>query len=191
MSSAASGKVVRSRSSSSFECPSCGVYSGQEWRLLGYIAPTPANGWSSPDSFHVLSEDLFDPDAEYNDDDLQVAPRDDPTSRWLVGTSWASAQCQACGKVSIWRDEAMVHPAGKGAPPPHPDMPRSAKALYEEARSVVTISRRAGAAMARAALERTLRETLRPSACPITQFVYLLPQFSPAKTAFSNKVSEL
>jgi len=37
----------------------------------------------------------------------------------------------------------------------------------------------------------SVSKALRPSACPITQFVYLLPQFSPAKTAFSNEVGEL
>lgn len=42
--------------------------------------------------------------------------------------------------------------------PPHPDAPPSVAELYEEARGVLPISRRASAALVRATLERLLRE---------------------------------
>ena len=57
----------------------------------------------------------------------------------------------------------MIYPPAGTAPVPHADMPPEAKELYEEAREVVGISRRAGAALARAALERLLK-TLDPEA---------------------------
>lgn len=57
----------------------------------------------------------------------------------------------------------MIYPVAGLAPLPHPEMPPEAKSLYEEAREVLGISRRAGTALARAALERLLR-TLDPNA---------------------------
>jgi hypothetical protein len=57
----------------------------------------------------------------------------------------------------------LIYPVAGLAPLPHPEMPPEAKSLYEEAREVLGISRRAGTALARAALERLLR-TLDPTA---------------------------
>ena len=76
---------------------------------------------------------------------------------------WSAATCGRCDGCSIWRADRMVFPQGGPAPLPHDQMPQDAKALYEEAREVVGISRRAGTALARASLERLLR-TLDPEA---------------------------
>lgn len=51
----------------------------------------------------------------------------------------------------------MVYPMGSTVPRAHPDMPVDVAELYEEARNVLPISRRASAALARATLERLLR----------------------------------
>jgi hypothetical protein len=83
-------------------------------------------------------------------------------SRRGIG-QWTSAQCGRCYDYSVWRDERMVYPTSGLAPVAHPQMPPEARVLYEEAREVVGISRRAGTALARAALERLLR-TLDPIA---------------------------
>ncbi len=95
-----------------------------------------------PQNYHALSEEVYDPFAGEFDD--ETPPFDDPKAGWVVGSMWASAQCQRCRKASIWRDSVMVYPSGKGGPAPHPDMSTSAATLYEEARAVVPISRRAG-----------------------------------------------
>lgn len=71
--------------------------------------------------------------------------------------AWTAAQCARCREWSVWRDERMMFPASGPAPAPHRDMPSEARSLYEEARAVVGISRRAGTALARAALERLLK----------------------------------
>jgi len=55
----------------------------------------------------------------------------------------------------------MIYPSSGTVPVPHPDMPADARGLYEEAREVLGISRRAGTALARASLERLLK-TLDP-----------------------------
>lgn len=147
---------ARSRFAQSFECPACGVHSVQDWRMVGHMVASQGTGWMEPQNYHVLSEEVYDPFAGEFDD--ETPPFDDPKADWVVGSMWASAQCQRCRKASIWRDNVMVYPGGKGGPAPHPDMAASATTLYEEARAVVPISRRAGAAMARATLELVLRE---------------------------------
>lgn len=76
---------------------------------------------------------------------------------------WYTAECARCRESSVWREDRMVFPATGMAALPHASMPPEAKALYEEAREVLGISRRAGTALARAALERLLR-TIDPGA---------------------------
>lgn len=77
------------------------------------------------------------------------------TGRWQV------AKCARCDEYSVWRQDRMIFPSGGAAPVSHPDMPVEAKELYDEAREVLGISRRAGTALARASLERLLK-TLDP-----------------------------
>lgn len=76
---------------------------------------------------------------------------------------WTTAQCNRCERFSVWRDDRLIYPMTGVAPLAHPHMPQEARELYDEAREVLGISRRAGAALARAALERLLR-TLDPDA---------------------------
>jgi hypothetical protein len=70
---------------------------------------------------------------------------------------WNAAQCESCKAFSLWRDELMIYPANSPAPSAHPDMPEEVQALYVEARNVMPVSRRAGAALARATLEALLK----------------------------------
>lgn len=77
-------------------------------------------------------------------------------------TSWTMSLCFACKRGSVWRGTQVVFPTGSSYPNAHPDMAASAAEIYEEARAVGAVSRRAGAALARASLERLLKE-LRPA----------------------------
>jgi len=70
---------------------------------------------------------------------------------------WKTARCQHCDEASVWRDDKMMYPRSSTAPMPHADMPPEALLLYMEARDVVGLSPRAGAALARATLEKLLR----------------------------------
>lgn len=77
---------------------------------------------------------------------------------WIISEIWAVSTCAACSRRSLWRNEAIIFPTAPGAPAAHYDMPAAAREIYDEARLVLSISRRAGAAMARATLERLLRD---------------------------------
>jgi hypothetical protein len=70
---------------------------------------------------------------------------------------WKAAVCQRCMKPSFWRESAMVYPSASAGAPAHVDMPYLVKELYEEASTVAPHSRRAGAALARATVERLIK----------------------------------
>lgn len=72
--------------------------------------------------------------------------------------TWAMSICFACKDGTVWRGTEVIYPQENSLPSAHPRMPKGAAALYEEARGVAVASRRAGAALARAALESLLGE---------------------------------
>jgi hypothetical protein len=86
-----------------------------------------------------------------------------PVPHWIAPEPWAASTCLGCSQSTLWRGDLIVYPRVSPAPAPNPDMPAAPRELYLEAASVMAVSRRAGAAMARATLERLLIE-LDPSA---------------------------
>lgn len=118
-----------------FICPHCAAFAGQYWAALGV---------SGENNDHEWLEASWDGD-----------PFDERrTSR----STWNAAQCASCHQWSIWRESQMVHPQRQVGAPAHPDMPEGPRILYGEAAAVAAVSRRAGAAMARAALETLIKE---------------------------------
>ncbi|MEV4737159.1 MULTISPECIES: DUF4145 domain-containing protein [unclassified Microbacterium] len=122
------------------ECPRCRVRAQQVWGDLTVYRPK------------VGSEKFFD-----------EAAKDFRSERWIDGSvhdvsgKWRTAHCQGCDQKTLWRDGVNVYPITSVAPAPHPRMDSDVKALFEEAGRVLPISRRAGAALVRAALEKQVR----------------------------------
>jgi hypothetical protein len=80
------------------------------------------------------------------------------TSTVFLSDEWVFSVCSRCSNYSTWRGSQLVFPAATAsAGPPHEMMPPDARELYVEASQVVGISRRAGTALARAALERLIK----------------------------------
>lgn len=123
----------------SFDCPRCGVFTSQEWADLRTPAQQP-----------------------FADSDARVR-RGSNGSTFLVPMHWTASKCFVCEDWSVWRDRSLIYPPEMAMDQPHEDMPESVRELYNEARAVVGISRRAGAALARGSLERLLK-TLDPDA---------------------------
>jgi hypothetical protein len=119
-----------------FICPRCDAFAHQTWHLL--VIPEEERGWAY---------------LETNIQDSVPASRIIPNRQ----SSWNAAECASCRNWSIWYRNRMVYPAGRVGAPPHPEMPEPAKELYEEAAAVAGVSRRAGAAMARSAVERLVK----------------------------------
>lgn len=122
-----------------FACPhlDCGAFAQHSWILA--CRRVGSNGYVE----HTLPLQ-FDPEV----------PGGDPDD----GARWFAAECGSCDQISLWLDERMVYPSrDRLGAPAHVDLPPSVRELYTEAASVAPRSRRAGAALARAAVERLLR----------------------------------
>lgn len=74
-----------------------------------------------------------------------------------ISSQWFSAHCQGCDQKTLWRNDRNVFPVTSIAPSPHELMDLEVKILFEEAGRVLPLSRRAGAALVRAALEKQIR----------------------------------
>jgi predicted RNA-binding Zn-ribbon protein involved in translation (DUF1610 family) len=152
------------RTSDAFECPRCGVYAHQQWHELKRECVNEHGGYwneNAEDTSVVvhgrvlegISRNVFDQPTD-------VPPRTEPAV--FDSGAWAMSECQRCREHSTWRSDRLMYPPdSSSAPRAHTDMPNDAMELYLEAGEVFAISRRAGAALARATLERLLR-TLDP-----------------------------
>lgn len=122
-----------------FICPKCDAYAAQNWYELQYSSTLSGAFYSFP-----------------LDDENSAGTRGGPRSK----SRWSFCVCASCEKGSMWRGEQMIYPQASFAPIPSEDMPDDVKSLYVEAGAVAAVSPRAGAAMARATLERLLKELL-------------------------------
>ncbi|ROQ40961.1 uncharacterized protein DUF4145 [Frondihabitans sp. PhB188] len=147
-----------------FDCPHCGAYASQTWFKLYR---------------DVGSEDYGHPEFELVTDGkeigLQLAagpgtPIPFPSSAEMASAAaeawlnksrhpgeWMQSLCTSCEDYATWRSEDLIYPGTSITPPPSEDMPEDVAALYEEARAVVSVSRRAGAALARATMEALIK----------------------------------
>ncbi len=127
-------------------------------------APSYRNSKSNCPRCGALAHQTWS-DLLIEDGDGFIGARDDKSARpgpfGPEGNYWSMSTCFACDEASVWRGHQLIYPPANPLPKPHTDMPDAARELYDEARAVAAISRRAGAALARAALEALLKE-LRP-----------------------------
>lgn len=143
-----------SRTATAFDCPRCGTYAHQEFYVLQREYPDDQGGYWTTPAFDTSADPEFSPEPW-----TTTVPGTDQEVAVPESNAWAMSQCSRCNLFSTWRGARLMYPMSSSlAPKPNPDMPESATALYREASEVVGISRRAGAALARATLERVLKE---------------------------------
>ncbi|MEV8272682.1 DUF4145 domain-containing protein [Microbacterium sp. NPDC077184] len=126
-----------------FTCPRCKVMSHHERRQL-LIQTTSSN--------MTMDVPFSDEAGPFRVDGTLIR-----LTRSQPENVWEMTLCVACSQASVWRGDVLIYPRESAVPPPHPDMPDAARELYEEARRVLPDSRRAAAALARAALESFLK----------------------------------
>jgi len=107
----------------SFHCPICGVLSEQTW--------------SSQLSGHY----------SYNKPNGGLAE-----SSYSL-TSFSTAKCFHCNKISVWKDNLMVFPSTGNVDHANIDLPDEIQSLYNEARDIVNRSPRGAAALLRLGLQ--------------------------------------
>lgn len=131
-----------------FRCPICNAIAGQTWKML--FSTSTGNGWA-PDV--PLLNAIQDRDRDVNDEyDNSYEPDE---------MRWTSSECNACWHHTLWIGESLVYPIAQlssGVESPHPDMPSGVAELYEEAAAVLPYSKRAAAALSRAAAESLVKE---------------------------------
>lgn len=76
--------------------------------------------------------------------------------------AWDLARCYACKKYALWVDKALVFPdpdklSAAAHHLPSDDMPTDTRTLFQEAVAVLPHSKRAAAALCRAAMERLVK----------------------------------
>ncbi len=96
-------------------------------------------------------------EAFYDEADRDRPKRTSGGRSYPVSSKWKVAHCQGCDQKTLWRDDVNVFPLASAAPAPHSLMAPEIKSLYEEAARVLPLSRRAGAALIRAALEKQVK----------------------------------
>lgn len=147
-----SPSIPPSFQSKKFHCPRCGAIAQQTWK--------PLVAWSTSEGWGAHTDDVEDRG------ELSPQMNEDGEVR-MVGRPWVAAQCGACDDHSLWIDGMLRFPAltdsvEAAVPAPAEDMPANVRSLYLEAAAVYPHSRRASAALCRAALER-LAKSLTPS----------------------------
>lgn len=125
----------------------CAALAHHDWHPLG-IEVEP-EGFSSSTWASLVSIPL--PPTE---EDQQLSPFD---QHQRTKDLWHGARCVSCGQWSIWLNTEMVYPHPTVGPPPRADMPADARELHIEAARVAVVSRRAAGALARATVERLLK----------------------------------
>ena len=65
-----------------------------------------------------------------------------------------TCMCRRCGKITIWKDAAMIFPSTGNAAMPNSDMPDEIKNDYNEARDIVSRSPRSACALLRLCIEK-------------------------------------
>lgn len=135
-----------------FNCPRCGAYAAHGWRPLLFLEEN--RGYSAI-SDHGDPEAFY---AEYFQD------------QHYAGWPWVASFCVGCEDHSLWINGQLAFPVASqmdmgDVPEPNPDMPKGVIDLYREAAAVLPHSKRAAAALCRAALEE-LAKHLTPDLDP-------------------------
>ena len=156
--------VVPSVTLDGFNCSHCGAYAHQEWYRLCALSLGPNNVPLLP---KLTSLAVYSPKPRNIDSRtshmspieahhlrtlpiLRISP-EQVTDRELMN-AWIS-ECAKCREVTIWISRHQIWPVTGAAPAPHPDMPKSVREGYDEARSIMDRSPRAAAALLRLAVE--------------------------------------
>lgn len=130
----------------SFSCPRCHALASQEWSALYRYSPDER-------LFPVADSprNIFDPRARGSDGVVRQGH-----------VTWSVSKCFSCKDFSLWIDNELAWPPLKDRvagelPEPSVDLPPAVQDLYKEAAAVLPHSKRAAAALCRAALEQMVK----------------------------------
>lgn len=123
-----------------------------------FVCPHPECGAFAQQTWIVVCQDVDNGNISYAEPLQSAEILGDRGGEPAWEPRWHAAQCGSCDEMSLWLDGHMVYPhRTRLGGPPHPALPAEVLELYNEAAEVAPRSRRAGAALARAALDKLLR----------------------------------
>ncbi len=130
-----------------FTCPHCNAYAGQRFETLFLINTDYQDG-----DYPIELTTTFPYENNWILSNGEQAPQDNDY--------WHVSICHSCKKSSLWEGHVLVYPlpSEAGFPEPSKDMPENVAELYKEASEVFHISKRASAALMRAATEQLVYE---------------------------------
>ncbi|WP_185172938.1 DUF4145 domain-containing protein [Rothia nasimurium] len=136
-------------SAESFVCPNCGAFAGQNFEDL-YLIENGKFYLDQMPPFLTIEYPYHAGNHFYTGEPVP------PTA----GDIWHVSICHSCKKSSFWEGYKLVYPLPQSAgfPEPSEDMPPKVAELYKEASAVFPISKRASAALMRAATEQLVYE---------------------------------
>jgi hypothetical protein len=122
-----------------FDCPRCGAFAAQDWtKLTHHVSEKPGFSVVIDQDWQAVVEDLIH-----------------------IPLEWEASSCHGCRQHALWINEVLAFPTVDGlslVPRPHKDMPKDVAELYLEAAATLPHSKRAAAALCRAALEKLAKE---------------------------------
>jgi hypothetical protein len=149
----------------SFNCPQCGSLAHQTWYSL-YARAMEKDG--KP---FIIDQKFIDRIAENREIPSELKTEweeeiknfetgnpfftsvGDKYSRIGLRNVWIS-QCYSCDRLSLWLNDRLVHPASRDGDEPNQDLPDDVRRDYNEARSVLSTSPRAAAALLRLSIQK-------------------------------------
>lgn len=137
----------------SFVCPHCKLYAGHKFQDLYLLDENRLSAFEQCPYVPLVSEIC-------TSSNENLESQSDVSKTQSEDTVWHISTCYTCKKVSFWEGVKLVYPmpADAGFPEPSAEMPEGVLELYKEASAVFPVSKRASAALMRAATEKLVYE---------------------------------
>jgi Domain of unknown function (DUF4145) len=154
--------------SDSFSCPHCGAHAHQSWYRLGMVSferdEKPVLYWNFQDNLSSTAEIQDDRQRKQaiafferlEKNVLTYRPKAH-SSNWMF-VNFHVSHCYSCDAFTVWVEDKIVYPVSQSVVEPHEMMPASVKADFEEAGSIVNLSPRGAAALARLCIQKLVKE---------------------------------
>ena len=152
-----------------FSCPQCGAFAHQTWYRLGMFDV----GHGKKLSRYGFAPALLAHAEKIQDEDVRKKAiafvkrlqknvltymfEEYGRSDWVFVNFHVSA-CYSCDAFTVWVEDKIVYPISRSVVEPHELMPASVKADFEEAGSIVDLSPRGAAALARLCIQKLTTE---------------------------------
>lgn len=156
-----------------FNCAHCGALAKQFWfdayareRKDEYPLPTFIDRNDNRDFSHIEDKEFRATMIKWRDKRKTGTPfleglSDGSYVRFELENFYVS-KCFNCNDISLWIYDRLVYPRHGEAPPANPDLPEEIRRDYDEASTILDLSPRGAAALARLCIQKLCKELGQP-----------------------------